>query len=185
VSWWDASSLVLSRRNGVVTVNSLDKGLANVLRAPLGPFHYQPVVSNAISADEGACGPRDPKPETRSPRSKALSAFACPQCGAKLNTPTRAMFPKHPQAPCLSSTAGGAHPATRSSMANRSVQSELHAHRRTCCIRIASIHPPPAPARAHAPCCHTHTPTQPQCSAIVAFAACHARACRSAPLPPS
>ena len=119
VSWWDDSSLVLSRRDGRVTVNSIERcvslcgfvhvssacytcmfvssffltlsphraactyicthththrnahtharthtlnahglehnrGLANVLKAPLGPFHYQPVVTNAISAVEGS-----------------------------------------------------------------------------------------------------------------------------------
>jgi len=38
------------RRNGLVTVNDIDKSLSNVLKAPLGPFHYQPVVSNAMSS---------------------------------------------------------------------------------------------------------------------------------------
>ena len=33
---------------------SHNRGLANVLKAPLGPFHYQPVVTNAISATEGS-----------------------------------------------------------------------------------------------------------------------------------
>ena len=54
VSWWDGSSLVLSRRNGVVTVNNIKDGLANVLKAPLGPFHFQPVITNAISSVEGS-----------------------------------------------------------------------------------------------------------------------------------
>ena len=31
-----------------------NRGLANVLKAPLGPFHYQPLVTNAISAVEGS-----------------------------------------------------------------------------------------------------------------------------------
>lgn len=54
VSWWDDSSVVLSRRNGLVTVNCINTGLSNVLKAPLGPFHYQPVVTNAISSVEGS-----------------------------------------------------------------------------------------------------------------------------------
>ena len=55
VSWWDSSSLVLARRNGFVTVNSIQSGLENLLKAPLGGcLHYQPMVTNAVTADEGA-----------------------------------------------------------------------------------------------------------------------------------
>jgi hypothetical protein len=55
ISWWDGTSLILARRNGVVTVNSINDRLANVLKAPLGgPFHFQPVITNAISSVEGS-----------------------------------------------------------------------------------------------------------------------------------